>query len=67
MDEGRDAALVMRDSRRARVVPLPLIGHWLKKAWGYYYRFTKYRFGRWLRWAAGELLSRRKPIPAPHG
>jgi sulfide:quinone oxidoreductase len=59
MDAGRDAALVMRDSRRARVVALPLIGHWLKKAWGYYYRFTKYRFGRWLRWAAGELFSRK--------
>ncbi len=66
MDEGRDAALVMRDSRRARVVPLPLIGHWLKKAWGYYYRFTKFRFGRWLRWAARELFPRRKMAAAPH-
>jgi sulfide:quinone oxidoreductase len=67
MDAGRDAALVMRDSRRARVVALPLIGHWLKKAWGYYYRFTKYRFGRWLRWAAGELLARRAPTPGTRG
>lgn len=65
MDEGRDAALVMRDSRRARVVPLPLVGHWLKKAWGYYYRFTKYRFGRWLRWAASQLFPRRKVAAAP--
>jgi sulfide:quinone oxidoreductase len=60
MDTGRDAALVMRDAQRARVLGFPFVGHWLKKAWGYYYRFTKYRFGRWIRWASSELLSRKR-------
>ncbi len=66
MDTGDGAALVQRDSRRARLVLLPVVGHWLKKAWGYYYRFTKYRWGRWLRWAAHELVSRggARPLPA---
>jgi sulfide:quinone oxidoreductase len=60
MDSGNGAAFVQRDARRARVVPLPIIGHWLKKAWGYYYRFTKYRLGHWLRWAAREILAPRR-------
>jgi hypothetical protein len=65
MDAGRDAALVMRDSRRARVLSLSPIGHWLKKAWGYCYRFCKYRFWRWIRWAAKELFSSNGAIAAP--
>jgi sulfide:quinone oxidoreductase len=60
MDSGNGAVFVERDARRARVVPLPIIGHWLKKAWGYYYRFTKFRLGHWLRWAAHALLVARR-------
>jgi sulfide:quinone oxidoreductase len=67
MDAGRDAALVMRDSRRARVLALPLIGHWLKKAWGYYYRFSKYRFGHWLRWVAKELFFAKREAATRRG
>lgn len=57
MDSGNGAAYVHRDAKHARMVPLPVVGHWLKKAWGYYYRLTKYRLGRWIIWAARELFS----------
>ena len=63
MDSGNGAAFVKRDERRAILVPLPLIGHWLKKAWGYYYRWTKYRAPRWLLWATRELFSKRRHAP----
>ena len=68
MDSGNGAAFVHRDARHARVVPLPIIGHWLKKAWGYYYRLTKYRLSHWLIWAVHELVSHklRKLLPAHH-
>ena len=59
MDSGNGAAFVHRDTRHARVVPLPIIGHWLKKAWGYYYRWTKYRWLSWANWAIQELFSKR--------
>lgn len=41
MDMGRDAAFVHRDDRREQVIPLPLFGHLLKKAWGGYYAGSK--------------------------
>ncbi len=63
MDSGNGAAFVHRNARRALLVPLPLVGHWLKKAWGYYYRWTKYRAGQWLRWAVRELFSSRRRLP----
>ena len=66
MDFGDGAAFVHRDSRRARLVPLPLIGHWMKKAWGYYFRWTKYRALHWLRWATRELVAKRRPAPVQH-
>jgi len=34
-------ALVFRDDRRAIMLPLPLIGHSLKKLWGWYYKASK--------------------------
>ena len=60
MAYGNGAAFVHRDVRRALLVPLPLIGHWLKKAWGYYYHWTKYRARHWFFWATLELFSRRR-------
>jgi sulfide:quinone oxidoreductase len=65
MDSGNGAAFVHRNARRALLVPLPLVGHWLKKAWGYYYGWTKYRAPRWLRWAARELFASRRRVPLP--
>jgi sulfide:quinone oxidoreductase len=43
MDSGDGAALVYRDDRRAVMLPMPLVGHALKKAWGWYYRNSKLR------------------------
>ncbi len=34
-------ALVFRNDKRAIMVPLPLIGHSLKKLWGWYYKASK--------------------------
>ena len=41
MDSGDGAAFVYRDEKRAFMLPMPLIGHWLKKAWGLYFRYSK--------------------------
>jgi len=41
MDSGDGAAFVYRDEKRAFMFPMPIIGHWLKKGWGSYCRYTK--------------------------
>jgi sulfide:quinone oxidoreductase len=41
MDSGDGAAFVFRDDRRAMMVPLPIVGHWIKRAWGLYFRWSK--------------------------
>lgn len=41
MDSGDGAAFVYRDEKRAFMLPMPLIGHWLKKGWGFYCRNSK--------------------------
>jgi sulfide:quinone oxidoreductase len=41
MDMGNGAAYVHRDSRVERMVPLPVVGHWMKKGWGAYYKASK--------------------------
>ena len=41
MDSGDGAAFVYRDEKRAFMIPLPVIGHWLKKGWGVYCRNSK--------------------------
>ncbi|ACG75248.1 FAD-dependent pyridine nucleotide-disulphide oxidoreductase [Anaeromyxobacter sp. K] len=38
MDTGTGGALVYRDDRTERLVPLPVVGHWMKKAWGRYFK-----------------------------
>ena len=43
MDMGNGAAWVYRDDAKARMIPLPIIGHWMKKGWGAYYRLSKQR------------------------
>jgi sulfide:quinone oxidoreductase len=43
MDSGDGAALVYRDNRRSVMLPMPVVGHALKKAWGHYYRNSKLR------------------------
>ena len=41
MDSGNGASFVYRDSKKAMMIPLPIIGHWLKRAWGQYYKLSK--------------------------
>ena len=43
MDMGNGAAWVHRDAHRQRMIPLPVVGHWMKKGWGTYYRLSKLR------------------------
>ena len=41
MDTGNGAAFVYRDEKHNIVLPLPFVGHWLKRGWGFYARLTK--------------------------
>ena len=41
MDSGDGASFIYRDSKRAMMIPLPIIGHWLKKGWGSYCKLSK--------------------------
>jgi sulfide:quinone oxidoreductase len=41
MDMGNGAGFVYRDSKRALFIPMPIVGHWLKKGWGKYYELRK--------------------------
>ena len=42
MDTGDGAALVYRDDKKDYVIPMPIVGHWLKIAWGVNYKITRY-------------------------
>jgi len=41
MDTGNGAAFVYRDDKRAKMIPMPIVGHWMKKGWGWYCRNSK--------------------------
>jgi len=41
MDTGDGAAFVYRDDNGGKMIPLPIIGHWMKKGWGWYCRNSK--------------------------
>jgi len=41
MDTGNGAAFVYRDDKRGKMIPMPVIGHWMKKGWGWYCRNSK--------------------------
>ena len=41
MDSGDGAAFIVRNHKRDFIIPLPIIGHWMKKAWGFYYKNSK--------------------------
>lgn len=41
MDMGNGAAWVHRTAQKERLVPLPVVGHWLKKGWGAYFKLSK--------------------------
>lgn len=41
LDMGDSASLVYRDSQRELLVPMPVVGHWIKKGWGRYYKLSR--------------------------
>ncbi|MDR3653829.1 MAG: FAD-dependent oxidoreductase [Paludibacter sp.] len=41
MDTGDGAAFVLRNSKKAILIPMPIFGHWMKKSWGIYSKMTK--------------------------
>ena len=41
MDSGDGAAFVYRDDKRGFMLPMPIVGHWLKKGWGWYCKNSK--------------------------
>ena len=41
MDTGDGAAFVYRDNKGGKMIPMPIIGHWMKKGWGWYCRNSK--------------------------
>lgn len=43
MDMGNGAAYVHRDGEKEQMVPLPVVGHWMKKGWGAYFKLSKKR------------------------
>ncbi len=40
MDTGDGAAIVFRDAKKEILIPLPIVGHWLKQAWGLYAKWN---------------------------
>ena len=40
-DTGNGAAFVYRDNKGGKMIPMPIVGHWMKKAWGWYCRNSK--------------------------
>ncbi len=41
MDTGNGAAFVYRSDQGGKMIPMPIIGHWMKKMWGWYCRYSK--------------------------
>ncbi len=41
MDSGDGAAFVYRSDKGGKMIPLPIVGHWMKKGWGWYCRNSK--------------------------
>jgi sulfide:quinone oxidoreductase len=41
MDSGNGAAIISRTRKKESMIMLPIIGHWIKKFWGFYYRNSK--------------------------
>ncbi|MDQ1244072.1 MAG: sulfide:quinone oxidoreductase [Campylobacterota bacterium] len=41
MDSGDGATVIYRDDSKAFMIWLPLLGHWLKKGWGKYFKLSK--------------------------
>lgn len=40
LDTGDGAGFVYRKNKRDLFIPMPVVGHWLKKAWGWNFKWT---------------------------
>ena len=41
MDTGDGAAFVFRNTKTSFIIPMPFVGHWMKRGWGTYSKLTK--------------------------
>ncbi len=41
MDTGNGAAFVYRSDNGGKMIPMPIVGHWMKKMWGWYCKNSK--------------------------
>jgi sulfide:quinone oxidoreductase len=41
MDSGNGAGFVFRNDNKAFMLPMPIVGHWLKRGWGKYCKLSK--------------------------
>ncbi len=41
MDTGDGAAFVFRNLKRSFIIPMPFLGHWMKRGWGTYAKMSK--------------------------
>jgi sulfide:quinone oxidoreductase len=41
MDTGNGAAFVFRNTKKSVIIPMPVVGHWMKRGWGAYSKITK--------------------------
>jgi len=41
MDTGDGAAFVYRSKKGGKMIPMPLVGHWMKRGWGWYCKNSK--------------------------
>ena len=41
MDSGDGAGFAFRDDKKSYLVPMPIVGHWLKRGWGQYCKLSK--------------------------
>ncbi len=41
MDTGNGASIIYRDDKKAYLIPMSFVGHWLKKSWGKYFKLSK--------------------------
>lgn len=44
MDMGNGAGFVYRNDKKATLIPMPIIGHWMKIGWGWYYKMSKMNY-----------------------
>jgi sulfide:quinone oxidoreductase len=41
MDTGNGAGFIYRKGPKDVFIPLPIVGHWMKKVWGWHYKLTR--------------------------